>query len=36
MGGFIHEQIANVNHPIYAALFALNGLEVVRIIEDRE
>ena len=31
-----HEQIANVNHPIYAALFALNGLEVVRIIEDRE
>jgi len=32
----LHEQIANVNHPIYAALFALNGLEVVRIIEDRE
>ena len=31
-----HEQIANVNHPIYSALFALNGLEVVRIIEDRE
>ena len=31
-----HEQISNVNHPIYAALFALNGLEVVRIIEDRE
>ena len=31
-----HEQISNVNHPIYAALFALNGLEVVRIIEGRE
>lgn len=24
-----HEQISGVNHPIYAALFALNGLEVV-------
>lgn len=34
--GAFHERIANVNHPIYAALFALNGLEVVRIIEDRE
>ena len=31
-----HEKIANVSHQIYAALFALNGLEVVRIIEDRE
>ena len=31
-----HEQIADVNHPIYAALFQLNGLEVVRIIEGRE
>jgi len=31
-----HQQISDVNHPIYAALFALNGLEVVRIIEGRE
>ena len=31
-----YEQIADVNHPLYAALFALNGLEVVRIIEGRE
>jgi hypothetical protein len=31
-----HEKVSDVNHPIYAALFALNGLEVVRIIEGRE
>ncbi|HEY6346729.1 MAG TPA: TaqI-like C-terminal specificity domain-containing protein [Bryobacteraceae bacterium] len=31
-----HDRIADVNDPIYAALFALNGLEVVRIIEDRD
>lgn len=31
-----HERVSDVNHPIYAALFALNGLEVVRIIEGRE
>src|SRR6266568_4177163 len=26
-----HERVSDVNHPIYAALFALNGIEVVRI-----
>lgn len=31
-----HEQVSNVNHPIYATLFALNGLETVRLIEGRE
>jgi hypothetical protein len=31
-----HERVSDVNHPIYSALFALNGLEVVRIIEGRE
>jgi adenine-specific DNA-methyltransferase len=31
-----HSQVGDVNHPIYAALFALNGLEVVRIVEGRE
>jgi hypothetical protein len=31
-----HRRIADVNHPIYAALFALNGVEVVRMIEGRE
>ena len=31
-----HARVSDVNHPIYAALFALNGLEVVRIIEGRE
>jgi hypothetical protein len=30
-----HAQIADVNHPVYACLFALNGLEVVRIIEGK-
>jgi hypothetical protein len=30
-----HAQIADVNHPLYACLFALNGLEVVRIIEGK-
>ena len=30
------QQIADVNDPIYAALFNLNGLEIVRIIEGRE
>lgn len=31
-----HQQISSVNHPLYAALFSLNGLEVVRIVEGRE
>jgi hypothetical protein len=31
-----HQQVSDVNHPIYAALFALNAIEVVRIIEDRD
>jgi hypothetical protein len=31
-----HDKVSNVNHPIYSALFSLNGLEVVRIIEGRE
>lgn len=31
-----HHKISDVNHSIYATLFALNGLEVVRIIEGRE
>jgi hypothetical protein len=31
-----HKKISDVNHSLYAALFALNGLEVVRIIEGRE
>jgi hypothetical protein len=30
-----HAQIADINHPLYACLFALNGLEVVRIIEGK-
>jgi adenine-specific DNA-methyltransferase len=30
-----HAQIANLNHPLYASLFSLNGLEVVRIIEGK-
>ena len=30
-----YSQIADVNHPIYACLFALNGIEVVRIIEGK-
>ena len=30
-----YTQISNVNHPLYACLFALNGLEVVRIIEGK-
>jgi hypothetical protein len=30
-----HAQIADVSHPLYACLFALNGLEVVRIIEGK-
>ncbi len=31
-----YKRITNINHPVYAALFALNGLEVVRIVEGRE
>jgi type I restriction-modification system DNA methylase subunit len=31
-----HQVISEVNHPINAALFGLNGLEVIRIIEGRE
>ncbi|MDZ4819818.1 MAG: Eco57I restriction-modification methylase domain-containing protein [Planctomycetota bacterium] len=31
-----HERISDINHAIYAALFALNSLEVVQIIEGRE
>jgi hypothetical protein len=30
-----HKVISDVNHPVYAALFALNSLDVVRIIEGR-
>jgi adenine-specific DNA-methyltransferase len=30
-----HAVISNVNHPLYAALFALNSLEIVRIIEGK-
>jgi hypothetical protein len=35
LAGF-QEEISDANHPIYAALFALNGLELVRVIEGRE
>jgi hypothetical protein len=30
-----HAQIADINHPLYACLFALNGLEAIRIIEGK-
>ena len=30
-----HAEIADVNHPLYACLFALNGIEVVRRIEGK-
>ncbi len=31
-----HAKISDLNHPIYSALFQLNGLDVVRIIEGKE
>jgi adenine-specific DNA-methyltransferase len=31
-----YEKISGLNHPLYACLFALNGVEVVRIIEGKD